>query len=149
MAAAEQEEKSIQDELTDQILLAERVIKSAQEAESSKLECSELAKQSTQLAHLLRSVVRLTPSTQSLYEPPLRRIITDSSMNLIRALTLVRKCKHSGVLRLVFAITTTADFRKVSNLLESSIADIKWLISIYNRICLHVLYNRTKTKCID
>lgn len=132
MAAAEQEEKSIQDELTDQILLAERVIKSAQEAESSKVECSELAKQSTQLAHLLRSIVRLTPSTQSLYERPLRRIITDSSMNLIRALTLVRKCKHSGVLRLVFAITTTADFRKVSNLLESSIADIKWLISIYD-----------------
>lgn len=132
MAATEQEEKSIQDELTDQILLAERVIKSAQEAESSKLECSELAKQSTQLAHLLRSIVRLTPSTQSLYEPPLRRIITDSSMNLLRVLNLVRKCKHSGVLRLVFAITTTADFRKVSNLLESSIADIKWLISIYD-----------------
>ncbi|KAL8118388.1 uncharacterized protein LOC141659937 [Apium graveolens] len=132
MAAAEQEEKSIQEELTDQILLAERVIKSAQEAESSKLECFELAKQSTQLAHLLRSIVRLTPSSQSLYERPLRRIITDSSMNLLRALTLVRKCKHSGVLRLVFAITTTADFRKVSNLLESSIADIKWLISIYD-----------------
>lgn len=131
-AATEQEEKSIQDELTDQILLAERVIKSAQEAESSKLECSELAKQSTQLAHLLRSIVRLTPSTQSLYERPLRRIITDGSMNLVRALTLVRKCKHSGVLRLVFAITTTADFRKVSNLLESSIADIKWLISIFD-----------------
>lgn len=130
--ATDQEEKSIQDELTHQILLAERVIKSAQEAESSKLECSELAKQSTQLAHLLRSIVRLSSSTQSFYERPLRRIITDSSMNLVRALTLVRKCKHSGVLRLVFAITTTADFRKVANLLESSIADIKWLISIYD-----------------
>ncbi|KAL1810355.1 hypothetical protein DCAR_0730044 [Daucus carota subsp. sativus] len=131
-AATDQDENSIQDELSHQILLAERVIKLAQEAESSKLECSDLAKQSTQLAHLLRSVVRLTSSTQSLYERPLRRIITDSSMNLDRALKLVRKCKHGGVLRLVVAITTTADFRKVSNLLESSIADIKWLISIYD-----------------
>ncbi|PRQ39263.1 putative armadillo-like helical protein [Rosa chinensis] len=51
--------------------------------------------------------------------------------NLDRALTLVGKCKHSGVLRQVFSITTAADFCKVSNLLESSIGDMKWLLSVF------------------
>ncbi|KAA8542258.1 hypothetical protein F0562_023606 [Nyssa sinensis] len=127
-----EEEKTIQEELQFPILLADRLIKSAQEAESSKLDCTELARQAESLSNLLRSTVRLTASTQSLYERPLRRILTDVTKNLERAVTLVRKCKHSGVLRQVFAITTTADFRKVSNLLESSIADIKWFLSIFD-----------------
>ncbi|KAK3037539.1 hypothetical protein RJ639_030347 [Escallonia herrerae] len=129
---AADEEKSIQEELSLLILLADRIIKSAQEAESSKPDCSELAKQTAQLAHLLRSTVRLASSTQSLYEPPLRRIASDLFKHLDRALALARKCKHSGVLRQVFSITTTADFRKLYNLLESSIADIKWLLSIFD-----------------
>ncbi|KAK3006702.1 hypothetical protein RJ639_017718 [Escallonia herrerae] len=101
-------------------------------AESSKHNCSELAKQTGQLAHLLRSTVRLASSTQSLYKPPLRRIASDLSKHLDRALALARKCKHSGVLRQVFSITTTADFRKLYSLLDSSIADIKWLLSIFD-----------------
>ncbi|CAK7329029.1 unnamed protein product [Dovyalis caffra] len=126
------EEKTVQEELSLPILLADRVIKSAQEAESSKQDCSDLAKQVDRLSHMLRSAVRLAVSTPSLYDRPLRRISSDIAKNLDRALTLVRKCKkHSGVLRQVFSITTTADFRKVSNLLESSIGDMKWLLSIF------------------
>lgn len=120
------------EQLSLQIQLADRLTKSAKEVESSKLECSELAKQSAQLAFLLRLIVRLVSSTQSLYERPLRRIIGDTAKNLQRALNLARKCKHSGLLSQVFAITTTADFQKASNLLESSIADIKWLLSLYD-----------------
>lgn len=126
------EDKTLQQELSLPILLADRVIKSAQEAESSKLDCAELAKQVDRLSHMLRSTVRLAAATQTLYERPVRRIVADVAKNLERALTLVRKCKHSGVLRQVFSITTTADFRKVSNLLESSIGDMKWLLSIFD-----------------
>jgi len=126
------EEKTVQEELSLPILLADRVIKSAQEAESLRQDCSDLAKQVDRLSQMLRAEVRLAVSTPSLYDRPLRRIASDIARNLDRALTLVRKCKkHSGVLRQVFSITTTADFRKVSNLLESSIGDMKWLLSIF------------------
>ncbi|KAJ6374350.1 hypothetical protein OIU78_029961 [Salix suchowensis] len=126
------EEKTVQEELSLPILLADRVIKSAQEAESLRQDCSDLAKQVDRLSQMLRAEVRLAVSTPSLYDRPLRRIASDITRNLDRALTLVRKCKkHSGVLRQVFSITTTADFRKVSNLLESSIGDMKWLLSIF------------------
>ncbi|CAK9142246.1 unnamed protein product [Ilex paraguariensis] len=132
MAVAEGE-KSIQDELSLPILLADRVIKLAQAAESSKPDCCDLARKVTQLTHKLRSTVRLTTApTNPVYERPIRRIVSEVSKNLDRAITLVRKCKHSGVLRHVFAITTTADFRKVGNLIDSSIADITWLLSIFD-----------------
>ncbi|XP_009362947.2 uncharacterized protein LOC103952961 [Pyrus x bretschneideri] len=130
-ANPENDEKTLHDELSLPILLADRVIKSAQEAESSKLDCADLAKQVDRLSQMLRSAVRIAATTQSLYERPVRRIVADVAKNLERALTLVRKCKHSGVLRQVFSITTTADFRKVSNLLESSIGDMKWLLSVF------------------
>ncbi|GLT72991.1 hypothetical protein SLA2020_448810 [Shorea laevis] len=131
-APAAGEEKTLQYELSLPILLADRVIKSAQEAESSKQDCADLAKQVDRLSQMLRSTVRLAAATQTLYERPVRRIVADVAKNLDRALTLVRKCKHSGVLRQVFSITTTADFRKVTSLLESSIGDMKWLLSIFD-----------------
>ncbi|PHT53929.1 hypothetical protein CQW23_08391 [Capsicum baccatum] len=127
-----EEEKSVQEELSLPILLADRVIKSAQEAESSKIDCSELARHATQLSQHLRSTVRLTQS-QSLYDRPIRRITSDVTKTLERALTLVRKCRHKpNLLRHVLAITSTADFRKVCSLLESSIADVTWLLSIFD-----------------
>lgn len=100
---ADVEEKSVQDELSLPILLADRLIKSAQVAESSKSDCAELAKQADRLSQKLRSAVRLSVSStpHSLYDRPLRRISADVYKNLERALTLVRKCKHSGVLRQV------------------------------------------------
>ncbi|CAN6578408.1 unnamed protein product [Malus baccata var. baccata] len=130
-ANPENDERTLHDELSLPILLADRVIKSAQEAESSKLDCADLAKQVDRLSQMLRSAVRIAAATQSLYDRPVRRIVADVAKNLDRALTLVRKCKHSGVLRQVFSITTTADFRKVSSLLESSIGDMKWLLSVF------------------
>uniref|UniRef100_A0A2P2KX20 Uncharacterized protein MANES_14G061600 n=1 Tax=Rhizophora mucronata TaxID=61149 RepID=A0A2P2KX20_RHIMU len=130
-ASTREEEKSLQEELSLPIILADRVIKSAQEAESSKQECSDLGKQVDRLSQMLRSAVRLAVSTPSLYDRPLRRVASNIAKNLDRALSLVRKCKHSGVLRQVFVITTAADFRKVSVLLESSIADMKWILSIF------------------
>ncbi|KAF5730882.1 Armadillo btb protein 1 [Tripterygium wilfordii] len=107
-----EEEKTPQEELSLPILLADRVVKSAQEAESNKQECAELAKQVDKLSQMLRSAVRLSAVTQSLYDRPLRRIAIDVTKNLERALNLMRKCRHSGVLRQLFSITTTADFRK-------------------------------------
>ncbi|XP_059657959.1 uncharacterized protein LOC132304339 [Cornus florida] len=127
-----EEEKKIQDELRLAILLADRVINSAQVAESSKLECRELAMLAERLRQMLGSAVQLAESTQPLYERPIRRIVADVTKNLERALTLARRCRRGCVLRLVFAITTAADFRKASNFLESSIADLNWVYSVFD-----------------
>ncbi|OMO67417.1 Armadillo [Corchorus olitorius] len=131
--AAPEEERTLQEELSLPIILADRVSKSAQEAESSKFECSELAKQVDRLSQMLRTFVRLsTNSSSTVYDRPVRRICCDITKTLERALSLTRKCRHSGPLRHLFSITTTADFRKVSNLLESSIGDMRWLLSLFD-----------------
>ncbi|XP_027331105.1 uncharacterized protein LOC113846726 [Abrus precatorius] len=128
-----EEEKRLQDELLGPIILGERVIKLAEEAESSKGDCTDLAKKVQVLCDNLRSVVRVVSGSQCVNERPIRRIVGEVSKNLERTLALVRKCKkHGGVLRQVFSMTTTADFRKVWNLLESSNGDMVWLLSIFD-----------------
>ncbi|KAK7265645.1 hypothetical protein RJT34_33267 [Clitoria ternatea] len=128
-----EEEKSLQEELLGPILLGDRVMKLALEAESSKVDCTGLAKKVQLLCDNLRSVVRIVSGTQGLNERPIRRIVGEVSKNLDRTLALVRKCKkHGGVLRQVFSMTSTADFRKVWNLLESSNGDMIWLLSIFD-----------------
>ncbi|KAK9669505.1 hypothetical protein RND81_13G135700 [Saponaria officinalis] len=128
--AVREREITLQEGLAFPILLTDRVIKAAGEAESSRAECAEIARQAEDLSHKLRATVRLT--NVAVYDRPIRRIAADASKNLDRALTLVRKCKHAGILRHVFLTITSsaADFKKVTNLLESSIADFRWLLSI-------------------
>ncbi|KAL4279168.1 hypothetical protein GQ457_03G008380 [Hibiscus cannabinus] len=128
MASAE--EKRIEDELSYPILLAERVRAAAEEAESFKLECAEVGKQVDRLSQMLRTLVRSTTSVQSLYERPIRRVVSEASKNLERALTFVRKCKRQSILRRVVRITSTTDFRKVSILLDASIGDMRWLMGV-------------------
>nr|XP_043639583.1 uncharacterized protein LOC122610680 [Erigeron canadensis] len=127
-------QKTIQHHLALHILLADRLLKSAKDLKSSKFDFTDVIKLATQLSQLLRSVARLVASTTTtFYDRPLRSILTQVSSSLERAQALVRKCKNRSniILCQVFAITTTSDVRKVSNLLESSIADIQWLLSIY------------------
>ncbi|KAL4566615.1 hypothetical protein LXL04_030735 [Taraxacum kok-saghyz] len=128
-----QHHKTIQQQLALQILLADGLVKSVKQLQPSKVDCSEIAKLAAQLAHLLRSTARLVSSfTTAFYDRPLGAIFSNLSLNLERAQTLVRKCKQrSGIFRQVFAIATAADVRRVSNVLESSIADIRWLLSVF------------------
>lgn len=130
---AAEEDKPIQEILSLPILLADRVIKSAQEAQSFKPENSDLAHHVTQLSQLLRSAARLATTSTAVYDRPIRRVSLDLTKALDRALTLSRKCRHkkTNVLH-VLSITTAADFKKVSTLLDSSLADIKWVLSIFN-----------------
>lgn len=123
----------IEEVLSFPILLSDRIRQAAEEADFFKNDCAEVGKQADRLCQMLRSVARFnTSTTGSLYERPVRRIVADVSKNLDRALTLVRKCKRRGILRRVVRIVTAADFRKLNNLLESSIADMKWLLSIFD-----------------
>ncbi|KAA0055256.1 hypothetical protein IC582_029703 [Cucumis melo] len=132
-AAVAAEEGAILHEFTPPILLADKILKLAQEAVSLRQECVDLAKQVDKIYRMLQATVRLiTTTTQPLYERPIRRIVADVAKNLDRAWNFVSKCRHGGFLRQVFSMTTIADFRKVSSLLESSIGDMKWLLSIFD-----------------
>ncbi|XP_057419391.1 uncharacterized protein LOC130713628 [Lotus japonicus] len=128
----EEEEKRLQEELLGPILVAERVIKLAEEAESSKTVCRELATKVQILCENLRAVVRAVSANPSLNERPIRRMAADVSKCLDKTLSLVRKCrKQPGVLRHVWSMRTTGDLRKVWSLLESSNGDMMWLLSIF------------------
>ncbi|XP_022776146.1 ARM REPEAT PROTEIN INTERACTING WITH ABF2 [Durio zibethinus] len=124
------EEKRIEDEVSYLIWLAERVRSAADEAESFKVDCGEVGKLVDRLSVKLRTLVRFTTSVQSLYERPIRRVLSEVLKNLERALTLVRKCKRQSILRRVVRITSATDFRKVFNLLDASVGDMKWLMGV-------------------
>ncbi|OWM76105.1 uncharacterized protein LOC116210064 [Punica granatum] len=129
-AAAVDDERSVEDALSYAILLSERVRSAAEHAESFKSDCSELRKQVDRLSPTLRSLVRFA-SSSSLYDRPVRRILSDICDVLDRALALARRCRRQNFLRRVVTITSAADFRKVQNLLDASVGDMKWLLSIF------------------
>ncbi|XP_056174677.1 uncharacterized protein LOC115684375 isoform X2 [Syzygium oleosum] len=129
---ASPEEERIEDQLSALILLSERVRSAVDEAESFKNECSELGRQADRISQMLRTLARFTTSSRSLYERPIRRVAPEVSRNLERALALARKCKHGNILRRVVTMTSAADFEKITSLLDASIGDMKWLLSIFN-----------------
>ncbi|KAK7309729.1 hypothetical protein RJT34_06689 [Clitoria ternatea] len=136
--ASSTEEKRVEDELSHPILVAERVRSAVEEAESFKLECSEVWKHVDRLLQMLRTLVRFATSTTSstasppLYERPIRRVAAETAKNLDRALALVRKCKRRSILRRVVSIVSAAEFRKVLAYLDASVGDMKWLLSIFD-----------------
>lgn len=107
--------------LAKPIQLADQVTKAADEASSSKQECSELKSKTEKLAALLRQAAR---ASSDLYERPTRRIIDDTEQVLDKALALVLKCRNHGLVKRVFTIIPSAAFRKMSSQLENSIGDV-------------------------
>ena len=130
--ASELEEKLIEEELGYPIRLSEQVRAAVDEANWFKLECSEVGKQVDRVSQMLRTMTRFATTAQFLYDRPIRRVTAEVSKNLERALTLVRKCKRRSVLRRVVSIVSAADFRKVQSFLESSVGDMRWLLSIFD-----------------
>ncbi|GAB4829226.1 hypothetical protein Ancab_018892 [Ancistrocladus abbreviatus] len=132
-AAAAMEENRIEEELSHPIMLSERVKKAIAEAASFKFECSEVGMQVDRLSQMLRSAVRFASSNSaSIYDRPVRRIAAEVSKNLERALTLVRKCRRRNIFHRVVNIVSATDFRKLYNLLDSSIGDMRWLLGIFD-----------------
>ncbi|CAN0878828.1 hypothetical protein LINGRAHAP2_LOCUS12675 [Linum grandiflorum] len=109
------------------IQLADHVTKAADEAQSFKQECQELKSKTEKLATLLRQAAR---ASNDLYERPTRRIIDDTEQVLDKALTLVIKCRATGIMKRMFTIIPAAAFRKLSVQLENSIGDVSWLLRV-------------------
>ncbi|PSS28520.1 Armadillo repeat-containing protein [Actinidia chinensis var. chinensis] len=127
--ASTEEEKPIDQVLLYPIQLSDRIREVANNAATFHAECTEVGNQTNRINYMLRSVVRFSGS---MYERPVRRIAADVSKNLKRALTLVRKCRRRNILRRVVTIVTRADFLKIRSLLEASIGDMIWLLSIFD-----------------
>lgn len=109
------------------IQLADQVTKLADEAQSFKQDCQDIKAKTEKLATLLRQTAR---ASSELYERPLRRIIDDTEQVLEKTLTLVDKCRASGIMKRVFTIIPSGAFRKISIQLENSIGDVSWLLRV-------------------
>nr|GMD07928.1 Armadillo repeat only 1 [Ipomoea batatas] len=112
--------------LAKPIQLADQVVKNADGVCSFRQECLEIKSKTEKLLGLLRQAAR---ASSDLYERPTRRIIDDTEQVLDKALTLIFKCRASG-LRKVFTIIPAAAFRKTSQQLENSIGDVSWLLRV-------------------
>ncbi|KAK9684774.1 hypothetical protein RND81_10G231300 [Saponaria officinalis] len=133
MAVYKAREKTIDQELALPFHLANQLIKASAEATAFRTNCIAVSCQAADLSNKLRSVVGLTLTSSTVYHRPICRIAAQTTTNLHRALKLVRKCKQSGILRKVVLTFTSfaAEFEKVSDLLGSSIADFRWLLSVF------------------
>ncbi|KAJ9132713.1 hypothetical protein P3X46_033551 [Hevea brasiliensis] len=110
------------------IQLADQLVKSTDEVDQSfKQDCQELKTKTEKLAILLRQAAR---ASNDLYERPTRRIIDDTEQVLDKALTLVIKCRATGLMKRMFTIIPSGAFRKTSMQLENSIGDVSWLLRV-------------------
>ncbi|KAG6534299.1 hypothetical protein ZIOFF_008185 [Zingiber officinale] len=111
--------------LAKPIQLADQVSKLAADAQTNKQDCYELKLKAEKLAAVLRQAARV-----DLYERPARRIMDDTEQVLGKALTLVDKCLHSGLMHRLFSIIPGAAFTKMGIQIDNSIADVHWLIRV-------------------
>ncbi|KAI6694898.1 hypothetical protein NL676_022608 [Syzygium grande] len=130
-AAAGGGEGRVEDALSHPIVLAERVRAAVKESESFTLECAEIGRQVERLSQMLRALARLASSPPPpLYDRPVRRVAAEVARSLERALSLARKCRRRNLIRRLVRITSVTDFRKVLSLLEASVGDMEWLLSV-------------------
>ncbi|KAI3882592.1 hypothetical protein MKX03_034141 [Papaver bracteatum] len=134
----------MEEEFSYLIVLADRIRDAVKETESFKLECLQVSKQVDHLSLMFRSVIRLSANTttttnsstnhyqSSFYELPVRRIISEVSKTLEKTLALVRKCRRGNCFIHFLTITSAADFRKIFILLDTSIGDLEWVLSVYD-----------------
>ncbi|KAL3634293.1 hypothetical protein CASFOL_021347 [Castilleja foliolosa] len=125
----------IEEILSYPILLSDQIAVAVNGSHSFKFQCDEVGKLVDHLCQMLRSAARLasysTPAAP-FYDPPLRRIAAEVSRNLEKSLTLAKKGRRRCILLRVITIVSIADFNKLFLLLDSSIADMKWVLSIYD-----------------
>ncbi|KAL3634437.1 hypothetical protein CASFOL_021491 [Castilleja foliolosa] len=123
---------AIEEILAYPIFLSDQIAAAVDDSHSFNSQCYKLGNQVDCLRQMLCSAARLASSSTPFYDRPLRRIAAKVSLNLEKSLTLARKCRPRSVLCRLFAIVSTADFDKLFRLLDSSIADMKWVLSIYD-----------------
>ncbi|KAI4386813.1 hypothetical protein MLD38_004713 [Melastoma candidum] len=115
--------------LAKSIQLADQLVKALDEATSFKQDCADLKSRADRLSSLLRQAAR---SGSDLYDRPARRILDDASLALAKTLSLALKCRPNKrqVLLLSLLPSSSSSFRKCASLLDSSLADLLWLLRL-------------------
>ncbi|KAL3634521.1 hypothetical protein CASFOL_021575 [Castilleja foliolosa] len=114
------------------ILLSVEIAAAVNDSHSFKSQCYKLGKQVDCLCQMLRSAARLASSSTPFYDRPFRRIAANVSLNLEKSLTLAKKCSRRCILLRLITFVSAADFDKLFSLLDSSVADMKLFLSIYD-----------------
>ncbi|CAO2829316.1 unnamed protein product [Amaranthus hypochondriacus] len=115
--------------LTNPLLISDKILKLSSKSISFKSYSFTLAQTVNILSNLLRSLLRFS-STSSIYDPPIRHISSRLSLNLRKAYKLVLKTRRRNFLYRLINLVNSADFRRIIILLESSVADLRWVLSI-------------------
>ncbi|OVA20629.1 Armadillo [Macleaya cordata] len=124
---ASEDQRSIEAELFIPMFLIDGIREAVEVARSLEIDCSKVGEQADSLCQMLffaSSIASATP----IYQHPLRRILAEVSKNLSRALKFVRK--NTGILR-HFTIITSSNFQEIYDLLDASLADLNWIITVF------------------
>ncbi|XVF45890.1 hypothetical protein PTKIN_Ptkin02bG0244100 [Pterospermum kingtungense] len=105
------------------------------QAKSYRLNCMsmEMRKQVYQLSQMLRMLlyfIALNPLSPHL--DPIHCVISEVSWTLYEALSLACKCRRKTIFCRLFIASKATSFHKLYHLLDLCIANMNWLILIYN-----------------
>ncbi|XVF45882.1 hypothetical protein PTKIN_Ptkin02bG0243200 [Pterospermum kingtungense] len=127
--------KPIENQVLYLISLAERIVQAVDQAKFFRPNCMEMGKQVYRLPQMLRTLLYLiTLNPLSPYLDPIHCVISEVSWTLQEALALACECRRKTIFcRLFFTGTrTSSHFHKLYHLLDLCIANMNWLILIYN-----------------
>ncbi|OMO92232.1 Armadillo [Corchorus olitorius] len=115
--------------------LEEKISSAVKDVKSFEEECSEVRKRAKQLFKMLDNLLCFINSAEvPLYLRPIDCIVHTVKENLELALDIVSKCKRRRSLlgRLFTGCNATIQFHKLFNLLDASIGDMEWLVTVYD-----------------
>ena len=128
-AQSSHNQQPLENLLTNPLLISDKILKLSSKSISFKSYSFTLAQTVNTLSNFLRSLLRFS-SSSSIYDPPIRHISSRLSLNLRKAYKLVLKTRRRNFLYRLINLVNSADFRRIIILLESSVADLRWVLSI-------------------
>ncbi|MFQ6630404.1 hypothetical protein Gotur_007702 [Gossypium turneri] len=116
----------------DLILLGEDVCLAVNESNSFKVECGELGKRVSRLLEMLNNLICfITSGSTSLYLRPLNCMVAKLEVYFMAAQHIVRNRKHQNLFCRLFTSRIATDFQKLFHVLDASVTDMEWVVSLY------------------
>ncbi|TYH26513.1 hypothetical protein ES288_A03G258800v1 [Gossypium darwinii] len=116
----------------DLILLGEDVCLAVNQYNSFKVECGELRKRVSRLLEMLNDLICfITSGSTSHYLRPLNCMVAKLLDYFMAAQYIVRNQKHQNLFCRLFTSRVATDFQKLFHVLDASITDMEWVVSLY------------------
>ncbi|XVF00590.1 hypothetical protein REPUB_Repub04eG0013600 [Reevesia pubescens] len=115
------------------ILLGDEVCLAINEAKSFKVECGEVGKRVNQLSQMLKILICFIYSAHTSFcLKPVKCIVAKVKNNFELVMAIVYKCKRRNLVCRLFTNHKETQFRELSHLLDDSINDMEWLVTVYD-----------------